>query len=352
VDLSPSITSADQTTFTDGSAGLFTVTSTGNPNAALSETGGLPTGVSFVDNGNGTATLGGTPTAGASGPYVLTISAANGVGSPATQSFTLTVDSPPAITSVAATSFTVGSAGSFTVATTGTPAPTVTESGRLPAGVSFTGGVLSGTPASGTTGVYPISFTAANGIGSPASQPFTLTVDSLATFTSASSTVFNEYSHGTFTATATGYPTPTIIEWGNLPHGVTFAGGVLSGAPTQNGTYPVLLTASNGVNPAATQIFTLTVNGLRVTTTSLPTLTKGFAYSQQLTATGGLAPLKWKHLGKLPKGVTLSTTGVLAASTLMTAATGSYSIEVQVTDATRPKPVQTATATLTLKIVF
>jgi len=43
---------------------------------------------------------------------------------------------------------------------------------------------------------------------------------------------------------------------------------------------------------------------------------------------------------------------VLAAGTKIQAAAGTYSIEVQVTDATRPKPVQTATTTLTLKIVF
>ena len=53
--------------------------------------------MSFADNGNGTATLSGTPTV--SGAFPFTITANNGVGSPATQSFTLTVDAAPAITS-------------------------------------------------------------------------------------------------------------------------------------------------------------------------------------------------------------------------------------------------------------
>ena len=48
--------------------------------------------MSFIDNGNGTATLGGTPAAGANGVYEFSITASNGVGSPATQTFTLTVD--------------------------------------------------------------------------------------------------------------------------------------------------------------------------------------------------------------------------------------------------------------------
>ncbi len=61
------------------------------PDPALTETGALPIGVTFVDNGDGTATLAGTPAAGTDGPYALTITAANGVGPDATQSFTLTV---------------------------------------------------------------------------------------------------------------------------------------------------------------------------------------------------------------------------------------------------------------------
>ena len=60
----PAITSAASTTFTVGSAGTFTVTTTGFPTAALSEVGSLPSGVTFVDNGDGTATLAGTPAAG------------------------------------------------------------------------------------------------------------------------------------------------------------------------------------------------------------------------------------------------------------------------------------------------
>ena len=47
-----------------GQAGSFTVTTKGFPTAALSESGTLPSGVTFTDNGNGTATLSGTPAAG------------------------------------------------------------------------------------------------------------------------------------------------------------------------------------------------------------------------------------------------------------------------------------------------
>jgi hypothetical protein len=347
----PSINSAGHTTFTAGSAGTFTVTSTGNPTAALAESGALPSGVTFTDNGDGTGTLAGTPATGTGGVYTVTLTASNGVGSPASQSFSLTVDEAPAITSADAASLTVGRAGSFTVTATGTPAPTVAESGALPTGVTFSSGVLSGTPAAGTTGSYPLTFTATNGVGSPGVQSFTLTVDSVPAITSANNTTFVEGSPGTFTVTATGYPAPTTTEWGNLPHGVTFSGGVLSGTPTQSGTYPVVLTASNGVSPNATQIFTLTVSGLHITTVSLPNATVGTPYSLQLTATGGVTPFVWKAHGRLPKGFKLSKSGLLtgpANASKMVA--GTYTVGVQVTDATLPKPHQTVTGSFAFTI--
>jgi hypothetical protein len=87
----PGITSANSTTFTVGTAGSFTVTTTGAPAPSLTETGTLPSGVTFKSNGNGIGTLGGTPAAGTAGSYPITITASNGVGTAASQSFTLTV---------------------------------------------------------------------------------------------------------------------------------------------------------------------------------------------------------------------------------------------------------------------
>src|SRR4029077_20570827 len=137
VNQAPAITSADTTSFTVGAAGTFTVTTTGFPNAALTESGALPSGVTFVDNGNGTATLAGTPAAGTGGTFALTITAANGVVPDATQNFTLTVNQAPAITSPAETAFAVGIASTFTVTTTGFPTSALSETGALPSGVTF-----------------------------------------------------------------------------------------------------------------------------------------------------------------------------------------------------------------------
>ena len=62
-DQTPDITSASSAMFVVGQASSFTVTNM-VPGAALCETGALPAGLSFTDNGNGTATIEGTPAAG------------------------------------------------------------------------------------------------------------------------------------------------------------------------------------------------------------------------------------------------------------------------------------------------
>jgi Bacterial Ig-like domain (group 3) len=95
IDQQPAITSAASSTFATGSAGSFTVTTSGYPAPALSESGLLPNGVTFTDNGNGTASLAGTPVLGSAGTYPFTITASNGIGTNGTQSFTLTVTPPP-----------------------------------------------------------------------------------------------------------------------------------------------------------------------------------------------------------------------------------------------------------------
>src|SRR5262249_818899 len=139
VNQAPAITSSASRSFAVGMANTFTVTTTAFPTATLSETGPLPSGVTFVNNNDGTATLAGTPAAGTEGTYPLSIKATNGVSPDAMQNFTLTVAAAaaPAITSAATTTFTVGTAGTFSVMTTGVPTPAISETGALPTGVTF-----------------------------------------------------------------------------------------------------------------------------------------------------------------------------------------------------------------------
>ncbi len=346
VNAAPAITSASSTMFTEGTEGSFTVEATGTPTPTITETGKLPHGVTFNAS---TGVLSGTPTQ--EGTYTIDFEADNGVGSNATQSFTLTVEAAPAITSANNVTFSEGVTGSFTVTATGTPGPTITETGKLPAGVTFNTStdVLSGTPTQ--EGTYSINFTATNGVGF-SSQNFTLTVDAAPLITSPNNATFNDDTASTFTVTATGTPAPTITKWGNLPEGVTYAGGVISGTPTQSGTFQITFTAHNGIGADSVQQFTLTVLPLHITTTSLPEAKPGTPYSQQLTAMAGVAPFKWKKTaGSLPKGLSLSSTGLLSGKIGAKAYPNgaSFSVTVTVTDSTK-KVHQTATATFTVVV--
>ena len=88
------------------------MTTTGFPAPTLAIGGvALPAGVTFADNGNGTATLSGTPAAGTGGTYDVTFTATNGIGANAAQAFTLTVNEPPIITSANTATFLLNTAG-------------------------------------------------------------------------------------------------------------------------------------------------------------------------------------------------------------------------------------------------
>jgi acetyl esterase len=87
----PTITSRDHHRFREGTAGTFTVKAKADPTATLVESGALPAGVTFVDQGDGRGVLGGTPETGTAGTYPITLAASNGGYPDAVQQFTLVV---------------------------------------------------------------------------------------------------------------------------------------------------------------------------------------------------------------------------------------------------------------------
>ena len=287
VEVGPTITSDANATATEGSAFNFTATATGSPTPGLSLGGALPSGLTFHDNGDGTATISGTPATGTQGVYALTITATNGVGTPAVQNFSLTVDAAPVITSASSATGTEGAALSFTITTTGLPAPAITEDGALPSGVTLLDNgdgtaSLSGTPDPGSSGVYPLTITADNGIGTAAQQAFTLTIQVGPAITSADNLSVAGGAPFTFIVTTTGLPAPSVTQTGALPNGVTFQDNgdgtaTLAGTPVTGslGSYPITITADNGVDTAAQQNFTLVVLPVVSTTQATVSTTEG-----------------------------------------------------------------------------
>jgi D-hexose-6-phosphate mutarotase len=352
VETPPTITSSATAYFTLDSAGAVAVTTTGTPTPAITEVGALPAGLTFVDNGNGTALLSGTPTA--TGTTALDITAANGDSPDATQTLTVIVGQAPSISSAASATAVVGTASSFTVTTTGYPAPAIGETGALPSGVTFTDNgngtaTLGGTPAASTAGTYPITIDAVNGTGS-ATQNFTLTVQQPPAFTSATSTTFSENTAGSFAVTATGVTPITYSETGALPSGVTLASdGTLSGTPAFGtaGSYPVTITATDANNNPTTQSFTLTVSASPPVFTSATStaFSENVAGNFAVTANGD-TPLSYTETGELPSGVTLAADGVLSGTPDFGTA-GSYPITITATDANNNSTTQSFTLTET-----
>ena len=212
--------------------------------------------------------LNGTPAAGISGTYPLTFRAHNGVDADALQTFSLLVvqgSIAPSFTSPSSATFIVGTAGSFVVTAAGVPTPALSETGNLPMGVTFNifSGVLSGTPAVGTTGAYPITFSAADGVGSNAVQNFTLMVTSApAIIAQPSSQTVTVSQAATFTVTASG-AAPLSYQW--QKNGVNILGTNSSTYTTPATTvaddgaqYAVIVGNSSG--SASSVAVTLTVN--------------------------------------------------------------------------------------------
>jgi len=134
------------------------------------------------------------------------------------------------------------------------------------------------------------------------------------------------------------------ITSGDVPSGMLLnLDGTLSGIPSFPGTanFTVNVVDANGKEANADLSLTV-VSPLSVATKSLPAAAVGSAYSQSLSANGGLAPYTWtKVSGSLPTGLSLSSSGAITGTP---SATGDSDFTVNVTDADG----RTASAMLTI----
>jgi hypothetical protein len=252
----------------------FTFTTTGSPTAALTESGALPTGLSFTDNGDGTATLSGQASPVNNGLYALTITATNSAGT-ATQTFYLNVDDAQTVPTIISTNSLTESYGvpfSFTIDTTGNPLPSISKvsgSGSLPGGVTLKDNgdgtaTLSGELMSASdSGTYTFTIKATNKNGT-VDQPFTLTVTKTPVIKSISNKTVKVGNSFSQAVSATGDPTPSLSASG-FPSGLSFTDngdgtGSISGTPGAGsaGSYTVTITATNAEG-SSTESFILTV---------------------------------------------------------------------------------------------
>lgn len=214
---------------------VYTIEVAGFPSPTISMSN-APTWLAL--NGN---VLSGTPAQSDLGMSMeLTLSATNGIGVAAEQSFAITVEeaSAPQITSNAPLSAIIGQPYTYTIVATGTPQPTITATG-LPAWLTLSGNTLSGTPSMADHGMSGlISISADNTVGSAATQDFEINVLSedelsqprIAGAPATAAFVGQEYRT---TVQVAGAPAPSI-EVSGLPSWLSFdsASNEISGTPS------------------------------------------------------------------------------------------------------------------------
>lgn len=332
---------------TVGTAASLTLTSDlPAPNIWFLIGGALPPGLSLSSGG----VISGTPTS--AGTFSYNVRANGHTGGTLTAGCHLTVNAAPVIAPTITTScplapLTTGVAATRTLAATGTGPMTWTiSSGALPATMTLTGNVISGTPVH--PGTYLFDITATNGAGSntvscsvvvanappPPPPPPTPSISTSCPLPNG--TVGTAYSQS-FAATG-GTPGYTFsITSGGLPAGLTFSGGTISGTPTHPAVHPFTVTVTDSLSQTASKSCSITVDPDPATLTPvitnacpLPGASINTAYSQTITAINGQSPYTFSIVaGALPTGVTLGSNGSLSGTPTVS---GTFNFTMNVAD--------------------
>lgn len=174
---------------------------------------------------------------------------------------------------------------------------------------------------------YQCTVTATNsrGIGAP-STAVTATPGNGTFFTSPAATTFSVFNPGSFQVQTSGLPATNFSISGSLPAGVSFDDhGLLAGTPASGsaGTYPLVITVSNGTPPDMPQLFTLTVARApqAINFAALPdrSLTEG-SFALQASGTASGIALDYSSLTPTICSVAGSTVNLLDGGTCTLAA--------------------------------
>lgn len=228
---------------------------------------------------------------------------------------------------------------------------------------------ISGSPVAGTAGSGTFTFTVdTTGLIAPPASTYVIKIveatklfqKTSAAFTinaaaaplsisTASLTAGTQAVAYTFTMTGTGGTGPYTWTATGVPAGLSLStGGVLSGTPTVNGSFPIVFTLTDSTPTSVNKTLTLTLaaapGALAITSGAPPSPVIGVPYSFTVTATGGTAPYTFSATG-LPAGLSIAAgTGVISGTPT---ALGGSSVTVTVTDSV-PTSISSPVYTVTV----
>jgi hypothetical protein len=277
--------------FTELTNGSFTVQTTGgNPTPALSiQQGSLPTGLTFTDNGDGTATISGAPDLNQVGTYNLTLQAKN-VAATVPQQLTITVNrTSQAALALTSTSGTFGSPLTLTTSGgSGTGAVSyVVDSGGTASGCSVNAGALSVTSA----GTCLVTATKAqdpnyNSVSSPPTTVTFAKADQAAlSVTSTSGTYGTGLTLTTSGGSGMGAVSYSAID--GTASNCTVAGDVLSVSSAGTCSVTATKAGDGNYNPVSSLPTTVTFAKADQATLSVTSTSGTFGSALMLTTSGG-----------------------------------------------------------------
>ena len=298
--------------------------------------GQLPSGLTLSSAGVLSGTLAQSATT-----ATFTVQVQDSASNKATQQFTITMNSPLAITTASLPNGAAGQAyPSTTLAASGGTGQGYSWSvtvGQLPSGLALSSaGILSGTLAASAGGAT-FTVQVQDSGGNTATRQFTISVPLTIITTSLPNGAPNSnYSASLAASGGSGQGYSWVLTSGRLPAALTLSSsGVLSGTLSAwTGTLSFSVQVQDSVGNTASASLSLTVTtDLSITTQSLPSGQAGTAYpTTTLTATGGTGQgYTWTLTlsGKLPDGLTLSAGGVISGTLSNSATTQSFSVMVQ-----------------------